>query len=104
MGHIGGAKLSREGRVSGTSLSWLQTYLEAEVSPKNEGSVDGICASSSGGGRTGRCIKWVAARSRICFWSWENETRLVIMVSIAQGTGRSADNDESRLHLGAGRL
>jgi hypothetical protein len=44
-----------------------KTYLEAEVLPRKEGSSGGIFSSTSIGGVTGRCTKWVAARSMICF-------------------------------------
>ena len=57
------------------------TYLDAIVSPRKEGRFEGTCARSSEGGRTGRCTKWVVARSMICFCNCENETRLRIQVS-----------------------
>jgi hypothetical protein len=62
----------------------MVTHLEAVVSPRNEGRFVGTWASSSTGGRTGRCTKWDEARSMICFWSCENESRLDHQVSRVQ--------------------
>lgn len=61
-------------------MAW-RTYLEAFVSPRKDGRFIGTCARSSVGGRTGRCTKWVVARSMICFWSCEKETVLCRFVS-----------------------
>jgi hypothetical protein len=56
--------------------SLRQTDLDAVVSPRNDGKSVGTCARSSAGGRTGRCTKWVVARSMICFCNCENDTEL----------------------------
>lgn len=54
--------------VSRRSLIYnIHAYLEAMVSPRNDGRLEGTCPRSSGGGRTGRWTKWVVARSMICF-------------------------------------
>lgn len=72
-----------ENKVRSFSMNqvFARTYLDAAVSPRKEGKFDGTWARSSAGGRTGRCTKWVAARSMICFCNCENDTELHIYIS-----------------------
>jgi hypothetical protein len=62
-----------------------KTYLDAIVSPRKDGKFEGTWARSSAGGRTGRCTKWVVARSMICFCNCENDTKLRHQVSKGHG-------------------
>lgn len=68
------------------------TYLDAEVLPRKDGNSGGIFSRTSVGGVTGKCTKWVAARSRICFWSWEKDTRLQTIMLAAFHNAARANN------------
>jgi hypothetical protein len=91
--HIGSSNLSVRCQWTGKYQRWL-AYFEATVSPRNDGKLVGTCARSSDGGRTGRCLKCVEERSIICFWSWENDTKLETMVSEQLRKYKKIDREE----------